>query len=88
MKLLLVEDEKRIAQMLCEILRQKHDPVDHRTVKQGRITECRVHPEMNLRIGKQRFRLGVEYQSAVCIKTALPSSNLSRASEYRGLQHR
>lgn len=24
MKLLLVEDEKRIAQMLCEILRQKH----------------------------------------------------------------
>ena len=26
MKLLLVEDEKRIAQMLCEILRQKHPP--------------------------------------------------------------
>ena len=30
MKLLLVEDEKRMTQALCEILRQEHYAVDHR----------------------------------------------------------
>lgn len=29
MKLLLIEDEKRMAQALCEILRQEHYTVDH-----------------------------------------------------------